>query len=311
MNTYTFDRQSIKDGTLLHDFPVNVIVETSAYCNLKCIMCPHSSLKREKGNMNLDVFQKIVDEVASINPDTTLWLALMGEPLMNPGRLTSMIIYAKRHGLTDVRLNTNGLLLTTLYAESLVSLGLDYILVSVDAHQSRTYEKIRAGGDLHKLTKNIECILALRNQNQSKLKIVTQFIIMDENETEVDDFKEYWLEKGAIVKIRPKLSWGNTVPASNLNLTQCDRTYPCPWLLRTMSIHWTGKLAQCDFDFEGEYSPGDITKQTIRQIWHGEIRRRQLRHFTRDFTHPLCRTCKDWQVGRSLFFEKGKGSVNG
>jgi radical SAM protein with 4Fe4S-binding SPASM domain len=292
-----FDREAIKDGLKLYDFPINVIVETSSFCNLKCSICPNPFMKREKGNMSFDVFKKVADELP---PETTLWLALLGEPLMNPNQLIDMVYYAKRIGLKDVRLNTNGLLLTERISAELVDAGLDYVLISVDAFEPSTYKKIRIGGNLRKLVENVDNLISIRNKSQ--LKVVVQFIVMEENEEEVEFFKDFWLEAGAIVKIRPKLSWGNTIEAKNLNLEQKDRTYPCPWLARTVSIQWTGRLAQCDFDYEGEYSPGDIRTQSIKEIWDGEILKRRQKHVAGDFTHPLCSTCKDWQVGLAQYF---------
>lgn len=297
-----FDRQSIKDGLKLYDFPINVIVETSSYCNLKCPICPNPFMKRKKGNMEFKVFKKVVDEIAQVKPDTTLWLALLGEPLINHSQLIKGIRYAKDKGLKDVRLNTNGLLLNEEISRNLVDAGLDYVLISVDAYQQSTYEKIRVGGALWKLEENVQYLLSIKG----KLKVVTQFIVMEENESELEEFKLSWLEAGAIVKVRPKLSWGNTIEAKNLNLEQKDRTYPCPWLMRTVSIQWTGRLAQCDFDFEGEYSPGDINKQTIKEIWDGEILKRRQKHIAGDFTHPLCSTCKDWQVGLAVYYGEKK-----
>jgi radical SAM protein with 4Fe4S-binding SPASM domain len=212
-----------------------------------------------------------------------------------------MAKYAKLRGLKDVRLNTNGLLLTPEISKRLVG-WVDYILVSVDAVKADTYKKIRVGGDLSKLIVNIDKLIEIRNSTKSKLKIVTQFIVMEENEFEVAQFKNIWVKKGTIVKIRPKLSWGNTIEAKNLNLEQKDRTYPCPWLARTVSVQWTGRLAQCDFDYEGEYSPGDIRTQSIKEIWDGEILKRRQKHVAGDFTHPLCSTCKDWQVGLAVYY---------
>jgi MoaA/NifB/PqqE/SkfB family radical SAM enzyme len=292
-----FDRDAIKDGLKLYDFPINVIVESSSYCNLKCSICPNPFMKREKGNMEFDVFKKVADEVA-LRPETTLWLALLGEPLMNPDQLIDMVYYAKRVGLKDVRLNTNGLLLTDRISTELVDAGLDYVLISVDAFEPSTYKNVRIGGNLQKLVANVDHLIAIRN----KLKVVVQFIVMEENEDEVEYFKDFWLEAGAIVKVRPKLSWGNTIEAKNLNLGQKDRTYPCPWLMRTVSIQWTGRLAQCDFDYEGVYSPGDIRTQTIKEIWDGEILKRRQKHIAGDFTHQLCTTCKDWQVGLAVYY---------
>lgn len=81
--------------------------------------------------------------------------------------------------------------------------------------------------------------------------MIIQFIVMEEIEHEVEAFQRHWLSKNAVVKVRPNLAWGTGVTAANLNLPESERTFPCPWLTRTVSIHWTGKLAQCDADFEG------------------------------------------------------------
>jgi sulfatase maturation enzyme AslB (radical SAM superfamily) len=65
-------------------FPEDVIVETFAYCNLRCIMCPYPNLQRSKGEMSFDVFKKIVDEMAMENPCGRLWVAILGEPFLRP-----------------------------------------------------------------------------------------------------------------------------------------------------------------------------------------------------------------------------------
>ncbi len=125
---------------------------------------------------------------------------------------------------------------------------------------------------------------------------------MDENEKELEDFKKYWLENGVIVKIRPKLGWGTGVNADNLNLPDSERDFPCPWLTRTVSIHWNGKFAQCDADYEGIYSPGNLSTTSIKKIWRGELANRREKHWNLDFSHELCVKCKDWQAGRSQFY---------
>ena len=48
------------------NFPVSVIIETVAYCNLNCIMCPQPSLKRQRGAMDIRVSRKIIDEIAGV-----------------------------------------------------------------------------------------------------------------------------------------------------------------------------------------------------------------------------------------------------
>jgi hypothetical protein len=47
-------------------FPDRLYVESTNYCNLKCIMCPTGlgDIRRPKGYMDTGLFQRIVDEVA-------------------------------------------------------------------------------------------------------------------------------------------------------------------------------------------------------------------------------------------------------
>lgn len=286
-----------------YPFPVDIIVEVTAFCNLECIMCPQKSLNREKGEMSLDTFKKIVDEVAIENINARLWLAIMGEPLLLKDKLIEMIQYAKSKGLNSIHLNTNATFLTNDMSDKLINSGVSEIIVGLDAFRKETYDIIRCKGDFNKTVKNVEYFLdQLKKLKKDDLHLIMQFIVMDENEHEVEVFKEKWLSKGAIVKIRPKLGWGNSIQADNLNVPDSDRNFPCPWLVRTVSIHWTGKLAQCDGDFEGNYSPGDINIQSIKEIWETELNKRRERHWANDFTHELCTECKDWQAGRSTFY---------
>ena len=290
--------------TLKHNpFPIDIVVETIAYCNLRSIMCPQPALKRQRGEMPLEVYRKIIDEVAKESPSSNLWLALMGESLLVGHKLAEMIAYAKQKGIQKVHLNTNARFMDGKMAEKLIASGVDEIIVGLDAFTKETYDRVRVGGDFNETVKNIEHLLKIKKERRlEKPVVIMQLIVMEENEREEEQFKRYWLGKGAVVKIRPKLGWGAGVEAKNLNLPESERNFPCPWLNRTVSIHWSGRLAQCDADYEGSYSPGDIKTQTIRDIWEGELAARRDRHWKGDFTHDLCKNCKDWQAGRSEFY---------
>lgn len=283
-------------------FPEDVIVETYAHCNLRCIMCPYPVLKRAKGEMDFAVFTKIADEMARENPDGRLWVAILGEPLLGKN-LVKMLFYARDKGIRKIHLNTNATFLTQEMTHELFDCGIDKLLVSLDACTKETYDKIRIGGDFPAVIRNLEYFLAEKKRlGLQKPDVIAQFIVMDQNEHETEAFKKYWLEKGAIVKIRIKMGWGNAVKAEDLAAADIERNFPCPWLLRSVSIHWDGKFAQCDADYEAKYSPGDINFQTIKEVWDGELAKRRERNWALDFNHAPCDTCKDWSVGRAEFY---------
>ena len=153
------DLEAVKKTLQKYDFPVDVIVETIAYCNLDCIMCPQPNLQRKRGEMSFEVFKKIADEIALESAETRLWVAIMGEPLIRAGQLVEMISYAKNKGVNSVHLNTNGILMSKEIAKKLIQSGLDEIILGLDAASAETYENIRVNGNYQLLIQNIDNLL--------------------------------------------------------------------------------------------------------------------------------------------------------
>lgn len=288
-------------GLVMLPFPAEIAIETHSYCNLRCIICPYAAMKRPKGKMQPELFRKIIDEVAQESSETRLWLAIMGEPLMDKD-IVSYLRYARDRGAQRVHLNTNGTFLEGQLAKDILDSGVESVYVAIDALTSDTFDKIRPGGNYKRVKRNVENFLNLRAQQlRKKPEITVQFIVMNENESEVDEFHNYWLERGAVVKIRLRQGWGLNISAPDLQKIDIER-FPCPWLLRTMNVHWTGLVTQCDVDYEEKYSSGDLNHKSVNEIWNGELAKRRERHWKDDFKHPLCIDCRDWAAGRAEFF---------
>jgi hypothetical protein len=60
-----------------------------------------------------------------------------------------------------------------------------------------------------------------------------------------------------------------------------------------LQVLWDGRVAACCYDYDGRMILGDLRRQTIAEIWHGEPYRRLRRaQATGDFAEwPLCRNC--------------------
>lgn len=280
-----------------YDFPQDIIVETIAYCNLQCIMCPQWNLKRPRGKMSFDLFKKIVNEVVKENDKTRIWPSLMGDATLLGDGMIDMVKYASLKGVR-VHLNTNGILLERKLANDLIYANPREIIFGIDAVTPETYSKIRKGGNYYTVIRNIKYVI---EHKQSHQKVGVQFIEMEENTHEMEAFKKFWLDYDVTVKLRPKIGWGNTVKTEYLVIPE-EKRIPCAWLMRTCSIRWNGEMSQCDSDHEGRYCPGNINKQTIKEVWNGELAKRRERHWQGDFSHEPCVSCKDWQAGRSYFY---------
>lgn len=280
-----------------YPFPKNIIVEPTAYCNMRCVMCPQSIMTRKRGTMEFSTFKKIVDEVVAKDTKARIWLAIVGEPLLLGDKLLKMISYGRDKGL-DIYLNTNAELLDRNMSFNLIGSGVKEIIVSLDAITKETYDKIRIGGHFDEVMKNVNFLLSIPGNS---VKITAQLIVMDDNEKEIETFKNYWLSRGAIVKIRQRMGWGTGVERKELEKLTIER-FPCAWLMGAVSIHWDGSFAQCDADFDGKHSPGNILTQTIQEVWDGKINDLKEKHFALDFSHPLCSVCKDWVAGTAERF---------
>ena len=303
-----FDQQ-LKQGRLQEksDFPKVVLIDTISFCNLRCSMCVHKEMTRKKGIMPWNLFTKIIDEIAEMDKNVRVWMVFFGEALILKRRkptIFDMISYAKDKGLTDVVLNSNANLLDKEAALGLIKSRLDAIYIGIDAFRPETYSKVRVGGNYEKTVNNVLNLLRIKKEmNYGHPQVFVQFVEMDINKDEKENFIRFWNEHGAIVKIRPKVSWAGHIDAPNLVLGNEDR-WPCYWAMQTMSITNTGKVVTCAVDLDAKFITGDITTQSLKEVWSGKLKELRQMHEARKFEclPKICRDCRDWQSARADYY---------
>lgn len=114
----------------------NVVIEPTAYCNLKCPHCYRKSDDHsiEHAQMSIEEIKKYIDYALKTRNFHTLSF-LGGEPLLYP-KLDEAITYAIKKGL-KTGVYTNGVLLDEQRLREFKNLGLNYVYVHVDRHQNR------------------------------------------------------------------------------------------------------------------------------------------------------------------------------
>jgi MoaA/NifB/PqqE/SkfB family radical SAM enzyme len=106
-----------------------------------------------------------------------------GEPLLQP-RLVEWVAEAKSAGC-ETGVLTNGLLLTKKKAQELISAGLHWLCVSIDAADKETYERIREGANFDTVCENVARIDTLRKGGPPKTMI--NFVMMSTNFHQLED----------------------------------------------------------------------------------------------------------------------------
>lgn len=289
------------------DFPKVVLIDTISFCNLRCAMCVHKEMTRTKGIMAWNLFTKIINEITEMDKNIRVWLVFFGEALILKKKkptIFDMITYAKGKGLTDIVLNSNANLLDNESAIRLIESGLDAIYIGLDAFRPETYSKIRIGGDYNKVVNNVMNLIEIKKERKAEKPVIyTQFVEMDINAHEKEEFIEFWNKQGAIVKIRPKVSWAGLIKAPNLILGS-EYRWPCHWAMQTMSITNTGKVVTCAVDLDARFIAGDINEETIKSVWNNRLKKLRQIHQRGEFEKlpSFCKDCRDWQAARADYY---------
>lgn len=289
-------------------FPRVVLIDNTTACNLRCSMCDHKNIRQHRKiqSMPLEMYKRIIDEIAAENPHIRVWEIFFGDPFLCKD-MAERIAYAKGRGLTDVVLNTNGVLMSPEKSIAFIDAGLDAIYVGIDAVKAETYDKIRVGGDFERTVKNVLGYRdALNEKGRPGQKLFVQFVVSEYNEQEVSQFRDFWTERGVNVKIRPKVSWAGLVNADNLQSNEAVNRKPCYWLMSTFNVCADGRVPYCTVDLHCQVPSGDFTKNTIKEIWRdgplAQYRRAQADGRWQDLP-TLCQNCRDWQSAYSEYAE--------
>lgn len=293
----------------VEEYPLNVAIEVSTFCNLKCIMCSNKSLKRKKGRMELPLYKKIIDDVADNSPETRIWLDFYGEPLLARYSLFYMIWYAKKKGLKNINLNTNGTLLSLEMIDMLIDSEIDFISIDMDAYSKELFEKIRVGADRDAVYDNIRNFIKRKEERGAAKPILEVKIIeMEENKKEIDKIINYWSDYKIRINVRKRSTWGGNV--DNPDVRKPTERYACGFAVGQFVIAWDGRVAVCGWDCEVEEVQGDMNNQTIKEIWKHKKENVIAFHMEHQFEKlpMICQKCTDWKcVGGELRIdENGK-----
>lgn len=209
------------------------------------------------GHMRYDLYKQIFKEVIPYS----IKLNWRGEPLLHK-QIVDMIKFAKRKGVIEVLLNTNGLLLTPELITKLATSGLDWLIVSVDGVKPETYAKIRTGGNFEQLVRNLFNVKTTFEGYENKPKVRIQICKQPANEKEIEEWKDYFawfaddLRVGNLYDPQGKYGYKLKQP----------KTCSSPW--QRLMISWNGNICLCPGDFTEQVGLGNIADTSIYEAWH-------------------------------------------
>jgi radical SAM protein with 4Fe4S-binding SPASM domain len=265
--------------------PISISIEPTTSCNLRCPECPSGlrSFTRTTGMLEKDFFTKMMDELSG----HLLYLIFyfQGEPYLNPGFLEMVKIASRKKIYTAT--STNAHYLNDKNARQTVESGLDRLIISIDGTTQEVYEQYRIGGKLDKVIEGTKNILKWRKELKSKTPfVVFQFLVVKPNEHQVEDVKrlgkelgvdDVWFKTAQVYDFEN----GNELIPSSEKFSRYRKQENGKWRIKnelmnhcwkmwhSCVITWDGKVVPCCFDKDAKHQFGDLTSQSLDEVWNG------------------------------------------
>ena len=251
-------------------------------------MCPtgNHSQQRHKGFMPDEVFFKILEDIKG--HDIALRFIRWGEPL---------------------HLNTNGSLLTEELARDLVGVPVDSVKFSFQGVDRESYKEMRNIDFFEGLIDKIALLGQARGDAELPFIQVSTTVTYEAAE-EIAAFRKKfeimgvadvinvgrtsfdWLDLKA-VRLRPHeiAMLEKLIKAESL-----VKVHPeCPEVFDKLSVNWDGRVTACCMDSEDLMVVGDVSKNTVAEIWRCDALN-NYRDVLARMGHdelPLCKNCWD------------------
>ncbi len=118
-------------GDISTKYFVGVEIEINHHCNLACHYCPNVNSKRnEEGEMSMELFSKIIQQLADIKYEGRICYHFYNEPLLHP-KLEDFVSFSKKIlPKSRSEIFTNGMFLTLDKYKELIKAGVDKFVVT-------------------------------------------------------------------------------------------------------------------------------------------------------------------------------------
>ena len=284
------------------DNPVVYNIETTNRCNMRCQMCPRTTMMtRPLEDMDMETFLKVVDQIRPHTPE--LWkkwkaycerkygIAENDEPSENHFFLYIIAKVIQLHGYGDPLLdrhmheyvqilhdrgfcsyfscNPANINLELTY--KMLDAGIDYVKYSIESTDDDEFRTIR--GKASNFTNSYQDILkVLDYKYQHHLNTTVVITMLNLNrETQKEDYdKLIKAFKGLDVYVYLKSEDCQWYRKDYHGTESIHWSEPCkhPWM--TMTIKSNGDAAMCMEDFNNDIVFGNIRETSLRDIWNGE-----------------------------------------
>ncbi|MBI4586638.1 MAG: radical SAM protein [Planctomycetes bacterium] len=216
-----------------------------------------------------------------------------GEPLLHP-RLPRILEAARAGGIGSIIVETDGLELGAEEVDLLERCA-DVVAVALDAASGETYRRLRGEDRLAEAEGGVLRLLE-RAAARGWPAIAVEFREVEENRAESEEFFNRWFPKTPWVVLSPLRGRAGQLDRQPLHPHRLPHRHACIRIEESLAVFPDGRAAACDNDFKLVAPAGDLSRQSIEEVWTGPAMAalRQAHGEGRWGELSLCRGCDDW-----------------
>jgi MoaA/NifB/PqqE/SkfB family radical SAM enzyme len=291
--------------------PVVYNIETTNACNMRCEMCPRTTMMtRPIETIDRKTFLRVVDQLEPF--EDAKWQEWerfveteygIGKTDMSENHFFLYIIpkIIQLHGYGDPLLDRNMPEYVRILSEkgmysyfscnpaninikkmrTMLENGLDYIKYSIETVDDVLHKKIRGkASDFSKSYEKIQELLRIKKENGYKTTIIITMLNLNRQ----NQMREYELLEKAFdgldvyIYLKSEDQQWYRQDYHGTNSVHWSEYCKHPWM--SMTIKSNGEATTCMEDFNNEIVLGDAGKESLADIWNGErYRKLRMDHF--------------------------------
>ncbi|HIG11644.1 MAG: radical SAM protein [bacterium] len=291
--------------------PMRVIVEPTNACNLSCAYCGNSEMVRPKTNMDLGMYETLLDQMVELGIPR-LTLHTIGEPTLHPNIVEMLQMAADRERC--VTMSTNGSLLNEKTARGIVKARPDVINFSIDGADQETIDLTRGGLNFEHFLENLRTMRRIRDDEgvmtdspwgRVRLPTLTITCVLTPHFTReverkffetfgplVDDFLFHWPNSHGDYIPGTPLHKPGILPGKWREALFRQVREPCHYPWDALFLLASGNMSVCRFDFDGRVQVGRFPESSLLELWNSESMR-SLRRAHMSFDYKGWEQCRD------------------
>ena len=259
--------------------------------------------------MSMQLYRKIIQDISDMvrikgQRITRLHLYKDGEPLLNR-YFSLMIALAKKAEISQsVETTTNGALLTSDVVNDILNSGLDVIRVSIAHTEESVYASFSKGSTTYKqIRENVNLLFTKKTEIGNPLHVHVKIIDCNLSSEQKEKFKQDFSSISDSWNIDGVMGWassnlhdltlGSTKSVGIDGVTPKQQRNVCPEPFTKLAINHDGSVSVCCVDWTHSTVVGDITHQTVHDVWIGErLKQFRLQHLNGNrLMLPACSSC--------------------